>query len=168
MVAVADKGCEMKHKHEKWIHLMADGVRIETAVNGEWIGAYWGDFNDNNLTFRIAPNQPADKDGWIQWLGDENPADGKRVDVYFGFGNQNLRADNLDWRRTGSDRDITHYRIVKQKKWRWMYTNKHNTGTEGMYLTPLLTEKEIEKWKEAFSSCAVGPRQDWTEVECDE
>jgi len=50
----------MKHKHEKWIHLMADGVRIETAVNGEWIGAYWGDFNDNNLTFRIAPNQPAD------------------------------------------------------------------------------------------------------------
>ena len=123
----------MKHKHAEFIHLMANGVRIETDVNGYWIKTYWGDFNDNNLTFRIAPNQPADKDGWIQW------------------------------------HDITHYRIVKEKakKWRWMYTNKHNTGTEGMYLTPLLTEKEIEKWKEAFSSCAVGPRQDWTEV-CDE
>ena len=105
----------MKHKHEKYIKLMADGVRIETDVNGEWIGAYWGDFNDNNLTFRISTNQLKEK----------------------------------------------------VKKWRWMYTNKHNTGTERIYLTPLLTEKEIEKWKEAFSSCAVGPRQDWTEV-CDE
>ena len=123
----------MKHKHEKYIKLMADGVRIETDANGYWIKTYWGDFNDNNLTFRISPKQPADEDGWIQW------------------------------------RDITHYRIVKEKakKWRWMYTNKHNTGTEGMYLTPLLTEKEIKKWKEVFSSCAVGPRQDWTEVECD-
>ena len=163
----------MKHKHEKWIHLMADGVRIETAVDGGcgWIGAYWGDFNDNNLTFRIAPNQPADKDGWIQWFGgDKNPAPGRVVDIFSRGGNDsNWLADNLDWRRTGSDRDITHYRIVKEKakKWRWMYTNKHNTGTEGMYLTPLLTEKEIEKWKEVFSSCAVGPRQDWTEV-CDE
>ena len=54
----------------------------------------------------------------------------------------------------------------KVKKWRWMYTNKHSTGTEGIYLTPLLTEKEITKWKEDFSSCAVGPRQDWTV--CDE
>ena len=43
----------MKHKHAKWIHLMADGVRIETAEKGVWIGAYWGDFNDNNLTFRV-------------------------------------------------------------------------------------------------------------------
>ena len=104
----------MKHKHAEFIHLMADGVRIEVVEN-----------------------------------------------------RSNLLADKLNWRRTGSYGDITHYRIVKEKKWRWMYTNKHNTGTEGIYLTPLLTEKEIEKWKEAFSSCAVGPRQDWTEV-CDE
>ena len=163
----------MKHKHEKWIHLMADGVRIETAVNGEWIGAYWGDFNDNNLTFRISPIQPADAEGWLPWFGGENPADGKIVCIKCRVGGVpvNFASNNLDWKHKRSEGDIVAYRIVKQekaKKWRWMYTNKHNTGTEGMYLTPLLTEKEIKKWKEAFSSCAVGPRQDWTEVECDE
>ena len=144
----------MKHKHAEFIKLMADGVRIETAVDGGcgWIGAYWGDFNDNNLTFRIAPKQPADEEGWIPWFGGPNPAPGKKVDY-------KLQGASF----------ATHYRVVEEKikKWRWMYTNKHNTGTEGIYLTPLLTEKEIEKWKETFSSCAVGPRQDWTEV-CDE
>ena len=163
----------MKHKHAEFIHLMANGVRIETAVDGGcgWIGAYWGDFNDNNLTFRISPNQPADADGWIPWRGGENPVKGERVDVKFKGGDClfNLLSTNFDWWHNRSARDIVAYRIVKEKakKWRWMYTNKHNTGTEGIYLTPLLTEKEIKKWKEAFSSCAVGPRQDWTEV-CDE
>jgi hypothetical protein len=158
----------MKHKHAEFIKLMADGARIEVAANGEWIGAYWGDFNDNNNTFRISPNQPADEEGWIPWFGGDNPAVGKLVDIFSRGGNDsNWLADNLDWRHTKGSGDITRYRIVKQKKWRWMYTNKHNTGTEGIYLTPLLTEKEIKKWKESFSSCAVGPRQDWTEVECD-
>ena len=162
----------MKHKHAEFIHLMANGVRIETDVNGYWIKTYWGDFNDNNLTFRISTNQLPDAEGWIPWHGGENPAVGKIVCIKCRVGGVpvNFASNNLDWRHKESDGDIVAYRIVKQekvKKWRWMYTNKHNTGTEGMYLTPLLTEKEIEKWKEAFSSCAVGPRQDWTEV-CDE
>jgi hypothetical protein len=61
----------MKHKHEKWIHLMADGVRIErlrdTADEWEtaqWVTAHWSDFSFYS-TFRISPNQPADKD-WTE------------------------------------------------------------------------------------------------------
>ena len=158
----------MKHKHARFIKLMADGVRIEIDVNGEWIVAYWGDFNDNNLTFRISPKQPADKDGWIQWFGGDNPAVGKLVDIFSRGGNDsNWLADNLDWRHTKGSGDITRYRIVKQKKWRWMYTNKHNTfTTEGIYLTPLLTEEDVAKWVKEFP-VTLGPRQDWTEV-CDE
>ena len=123
----------MKHKHAEFIHLMANGVRIETAVNGEWIGAYWGDFNDNNLTFRISPNQPADKDGWIQW------------------------------------RDITHYRIVKEKakKWRWMYAVATNNTYDSLYLTAPMTEAEAKAWVSGRVLTTLGPRQDWTEV-CDE
>jgi hypothetical protein len=146
---------------------MADGVRIEVAANGGWIGAYWGDFNNNNSTFRLSPHQPADANGWVQWRGGKNPAVGKRVDVCFGFGNSNMLADNLDWRRTGSDRDITHYRIVKEKKWRWMYCHNSFTGTEGVYLTEHFTEEEVKEWVAERPYYKLGQRQDWTEVECD-
>jgi hypothetical protein len=153
------------------IKLMADGVRIERlrdTADEQWVAAQWSDFSFYS-TFRIATNQLPDADGWIPWFGGENPAPGKIVCIKCRVGGVpvNFASSNLDWRHRGSDGDIVAYRIVKEKKWRWMYTNKHNTGTEGIYLTPLLTEKEIAKWKESFSSCAVGPRQDWTEVECE-
>jgi hypothetical protein len=101
----------MKHKHAEFIHLMANGVRIERldTHKGIWETAYLSDFD-----------------------------------------------------LTGGE-----FRIVKQKKWRWMYTNKHNTfTTEGIYLTPLLTEEDVAKWVKEFP-VTLGPRQDWTEV-CDE
>ena len=160
----------MKHKHEKWIHLMADGVRIETDVNGEWIGAYWGDFNDNNLTFRIAPKQPADANGWIPWFGGENPAVGKRVDYKLrqeGEPHTNVGADYLRWGHNGSSGDITRYRIVKQKKWRWMYTIASNNSTDCLYLTNAMTEAEVKEWVVRRGMTTLGPRQDWTEVECE-
>jgi hypothetical protein len=153
----------MKHKHEKWIHLMADGVRIEADVNGEWIGAYWGDFNDNNLTFRISPNQPADEEGWIPWFGGENPAVGKTVDI------KCRDSHTLYWRHKGWDSDITHYRIVKEKvkKWRWMFlrTAERNYASLQQFTPYFATEEEARRWCSAFQK--LGPRQDWTEV-CDE
>ena len=157
----------MKHKHAEFIHLMANGVRIETAVNGGWIGAYWGDFNDNNLTFRISPNQPADEDGWIPWRGGENPVKGERVDVKFKDQGClfNLFSTNFDWWHNRSARDIVAYRIVKQeKKWRWMYAVADNR----LYMTPPMTEAEVKAWAaERPSGYKLGPRQDWTEV-CDD
>ena len=158
----------MKHKHEKWIHLMADGVRIETAVNGEWIGAYWGDFNDNNLTFRIAPNQPADKDGWITWYGGETPAISERIDVLFKDWppQKNTTAGQWRWEIKDRENDIVAYRIVKEKKWRWMYID-----TLGLYrATPACRNVvEAQEWLNTFTQAStLGPRQDWTEVECDE
>ena len=158
----------MKHKHEKWIHLMADGVRIETDVNGEWIGAYWGDFNDNNLTFRISPNQPADKDGWIPWYGGGTPAFVQRIDVRFKNWptQENTTAGRWQWETRGKETDIVAYRIVKEKakKWRWMYAVADNM----LYMTPLMTEAEVKAWAaERPWVYKLGPRQDWTEV-CDE
>jgi hypothetical protein len=160
----------MKHKHEKWIHLMADGVRIETDVNGEWIGAYWGDFNDNNLTFRIAPKQPADEEGWIPWFGGENPAVGKRVN-YKSVGGMcdcvGYPSEGLSWRHHGTGGDIVAYRIVKQvKKWRWMFlpTAERNYASLPQFTPYFATEEEARRWCSAFQK--LGPRQDWTEVEC--
>ena len=162
----------MKHKHAEFIHLMANGVRIETAVDGGWIGAYWGDFNDNNNTFRISTNQLPDAEGWIPWHGGENPAVGKIVCIKCRVGGVpvNFASNNLDWRHKESDGDITHYRIVKEKvkKWRWMYCHNRFTGTEGIYLTEHFTEEEVADWVKRFPEMSLGPRQDWTEVECDE
>ena len=114
----------MKHKHAEFIKLKADGVRIETDVNGEWIGAYWGDFNDNNLTFRISPNQPADEEGWIQWFGGENPAVGKRVEYKLRDSQQSsegLGSEALRWWHRNHDSDIVAYRIHKEKAFSlWM------------------------------------------------
>jgi hypothetical protein len=160
----------MKHKHARFIKLMADGVRIERKQPSGWVKADMCCFDWNDVEFRISPNQPADEEGWVPWFGGEAPAISERIDVRFKNWptQENTTAGQWRWETRDIGAAIVAYRIVKQvKKWRWMYTNKHNTGTEGIYLTPLLTEKEITKWKEAFSSCAVGPRQDWTEV-CDE
>ena len=162
----------MKHRHEKYIKLMADGVRIETAVNGVWIGAYWGDFNDNNLTFRIAPNQPADKDGWIQWLGGENPARGKRIDAKFKGGDClfNLLSTNFDWLHNRSTRDIVAYRIAKQEKvvlYQWIiYINsdKHPVLTSYFYPDEAALQRVYQ------NNLKIVHRAEWTriEVECDE
>jgi hypothetical protein len=162
----------MKHKHEKWIHLMADGVRIETDVNGEWIVAYWGDFNDNNLTFRISPNQPADANGWIPWHGGETLAISERIDVRFKNWptQENTTAGQWRWEIRDRETDIVAYRIVKDKvkKWRWMYTIASNNSTDCLYLTNAMTEAEVKEWVARRGMTTLGPRQDWTEVECDE
>ena len=158
----------MKHKHAEFIHLMANGVRIETDVNGYWIKTYWGDFNDNNLTFRISTNQLPDAEGWIPWHGGENPAVGKIVCIKCRVGGVpvNFASNNLDWRHKESDGDIVAYRIVKEKakKWRWMYAVADNM----LYMTPPMTEAEVKAWAaERPWVYKLGPRQDWTEV-CDE
>ena len=160
----------MKHKHEKYIKLMADGVRIERLylTHDGYVDACWADFQNPYMTFRISPNQPADKDGWIQWFGGENPAVGKLVDIFSRGGNDsNWLADNLDWRHTKGSGDITRYRIVKQKKWRWMYTIASNNSTDCLYLTNAMTEAEVKEWVVRRGMTTLGPRQDWTEVECD-
>lgn len=96
-------------------------------------------------------------------------ADGVRIERLYVTSDSYVDACLADFQNPYNTFRISTNQLKENvKKWRWMYTNKHNTGTEGIYLTPLLTEKEIAKWKEAFSSCALGPRQDWTEVECDE
>ena len=162
----------MKHKHEKWIHLMADGVRIETAVNGEWIGAYWGDFNDNNLTFRISPNQPADKDGWITWYGGETPAISERIDVLFKDWppQKNTTAGQWRWEIKDRENDIVAYRIVKQKKvvlYQWIiYINsaKHPVLTSFFYPDEAALQYVYQ------NNLTIVQRAEWTriEVECDE
>jgi hypothetical protein len=151
----------MKHKYEKWIHLMADGVRIETDVNGEWIGAYWGDFNDNNLTFRIAPKQPADEEGWIPWFGGENPAVGKTVDI------KCRDSHTLYWRHKGWDSDIVSYRIVKQvKKWRWMFFYPAKNQPSSIYISEPFTEDEAAKYFDGVVRLRVAP--EWKMEVCDE
>jgi hypothetical protein len=162
----------MKHKYEKWIHLMADGVRIETDVNGEWIGAYWGDFNDNNLTFRIAPNQPADEDGWIPWFGGENPAVGKRVEYKMRDSQQSsegIESEALRWWHKNNHSDIVAYRIHKQKvkKWRWMFFYPAPIQPSSIYVSEPFTQAEAAKYFDGSIRQRVVP--EWKmEVECDE
>jgi hypothetical protein len=160
----------MKHRHEKWIHLMADGVRIERKQPSGWVKADMCCFDWNDVEFRVAPNQPADEEGWITWYGGENPAVGKRVDVFFRLGNRsNLPASNFDWRHTGGVGDIVAYRIAKQvKKWRWMYiinkSSEEKVSALPQFTPYFATEEEAKRWCNAYQR--LGPRQDWTEVEC--
>jgi hypothetical protein len=163
----------MKHKHAEFIHLMADGVRIETRDKDEnlWIMAYWGDFNASDLEFRIAPGQPADEEGWIPWFGGENPAVEKRVDFKCRDGGISVSwasSTCLAWNHNGGVGDIVAYRIVKQvKKWRWMFLPIAERNCASLpQLTPYFaTEEEARRWCSEFQK--LGPRQDWTEV-CDE
>ncbi len=160
----------MKHKHEKFIKLMADGVRIERKKEmGGWVKADFCCFDWTDVEFRISTNQLTDAEGWIPWFGGENPAPGKRVDVKFQYGDcTNWLADTVLWNYKGDDNAVTHYRIVKEKvkvkKWRWMYAVADNM----LYMTPPMTEAEVKAWAaERPSGYKLGPRQDWTEV-CDE
>jgi len=45
------------HKHEKFIKLMADGVRIERKVPSGWVEADLCCFDWTDAEFRIAPNE---------------------------------------------------------------------------------------------------------------
>jgi len=59
-----------------------------------------------------------DKDGWIEWSGDECPvADGVKLDVRFRNGDEgeSLNGFKLRWSHTGSCGDIIAYRICDQK-----------------------------------------------------
>jgi len=106
------------HKHEKFIKMMADGVRIEVREKNDldWMQAYCG-FNAPDLEFRISPNQPADEEGWIPWYGGEGPAISERIDVRFRNWptQENTTAGQWRWEIRDRETDITHYRIVKQK-----------------------------------------------------
>ena len=161
----------MKHRHEKWIHLMANGVRIEASKDSVyWSTAFYWQFDDNSAVwqFRISTNQLPDAEGWIPWHGGENPAVGKIVCIRCRVGGVpvNFASNNLDWRHKESDGDIVAYHIVKEKakKWRWMYAVADNM----LHMTPPMTEAEVKAWAaERPSGYKLGPRQDWTEV-CDE
>jgi len=156
------------HKHEKFIKLKAEGLLIERKVSSVWVEADWCSFDWTGLEFRIAPEQTPDADGWIPWFGGENPVPGMLVDYQCITATySNTLSERLSWGHRGSDGDITHYRIVKEKvkKWRWMYCH-HNRF--GIYLTEHLTEAGIAELANKFPQMALGPRQDWTKVECDE
>jgi hypothetical protein len=159
----------MKHKHEKWIHLMADGVRIERKQPSGWVKADMCCFDWNDVEFRISTNQPADEEGWIPWFGGEAPAISERIDVRFKNWptQENTTAGQWRWETRDIGAAIVAYRIVKQvKKWRWMYTTASNNSTGCLYLTNAMTEAEVKEWVARRGMTTLGPRQDWTEVEC--
>jgi hypothetical protein len=163
----------MKHKHERFIKLMADGVRIERKVPSGWVEVNWGVFVWTDAEFRIAPNQPADEEGWIRWFGGENPVPGKMVE-YKGptATGSNWPSENLVWRHCGSDGDITHYRVVKDKvkqkvkKWRWMFFYPAPIQASPIYVSEPFTEDEAAKYFADPVRQRVVP--EWKmEVECD-
>ena len=164
----------MKHKHEKYIKLMADGVRIECCISDGfiWRLADWDDFNAGYLQFRIAPDQPADEEGWITWHGGETLAISERIDVRFKNWptQENTTAGQWRWEIRDRETDIVAYRIVKKKvkKWRWMFlpTAERNYASLPQFTPYFATEEEARRWCNAYQR--LGPRQDWTEVECDE
>jgi hypothetical protein len=163
------------HKHAEMIKLMADGVRIECCISDGfiWRLADWDDFNGGYLQFRVAPNQPADEEGWIPWFGGENPAVGKRVDIEFredskpyskGVGSEDFR-----WAHQNNNGDIVAYRTHKQKvkKWRWMFFYPAPIQPSSIYVSEPFTEDEAAKYFADSVRQRVVP--EWKmEVECDE
>jgi hypothetical protein len=162
----------IKHKHSEFIKLMADGMRIECRVvhGTHWRDTCWDDFGFHGYEFRVAPNQPADAEGWISWHGGENPAVGKRVDVKYKGQDclVNLFSVGFDWRHKGSDSDITHYRIVKEKakKWRWMFFYPAKNQPSSIYISEPFTEDEAAKYFDGVVRLRVAP--EWKMEVCDE
>jgi len=166
------------HKHEKFIKLMADGVRIEVREKNDfiWMPAYCG-FNATDLEFRIAPNQPADEEGWIPWVGAwENPAVGQKVEYKLRDGRQysaGVISEALRWWHRNNDSDIVAYRIHKEKvkqkvkKWRWMFFYPAPIQPSSIYVSEPFTEDEAAKYFADSVRQRVVP--EWKmEVECDE
>lgn len=62
----------------------------------------------------LASQQPAD-DGWIEWGGGENPAEGKLVQVEYrdGFVNDEQPSGSYRWYHEPNNCDIIAYRVVK-------------------------------------------------------
>jgi hypothetical protein len=161
----------MKHKHEKYIKLKADGVLIQRKVlSSGWVEADWCFFDLTDAEFRIAPHQPSDEEGWIPWFGGENPAVGKRVDYKCITAKySNTPSEMLSWSDKASDGDITHYRIVKEKvkKWRWMFFYPAPIQPSSIYVSEPFTEDEAAKYFAGSVRQRVVP--EWKmEVECDE
>jgi len=163
----------MKHKHAEFIKLMADGVRIEKIIfNGpswSWVQAYFPDFDITGSEFRIAPNQPADEEGWIPWFGEENPVPGKMVDYKCITATySNTLSERLSWSYKASDGDITHYRIYKQKvkKWRWMFFYPAPIQPSSIYVSEPFTEDEAAKYFADSVRQRVVP--EWKMEVCDE
>jgi hypothetical protein len=159
------------HKHEKFIKLMADGVRIEFREKNDpnWMLAYCG-FNAGDLEFRIAHDQPADEEGWIPWFGGEAPAISERIDVRFKNWptQKNTTAGQWRWEIRDRETDIVAYRIVKQvKKWRWMFFYPASIQPSAIYMSEPFTEDQATKYFNGFTRLRVKP--EWKmEVECDE
>jgi hypothetical protein len=162
------------HKHEKYIKLKADGVRIERKVSNGWVEADWGVFVWTDAEFRISPNQPADEDEWIPWFGGENPVPGKMVDYKCITAKySNTLSEMLSWSYKAADGDITHYRVVKDKvkekvkKWRWMFFYPTPIQPSTLYVSEPFTEDEAVEYFDGSIRQRVVP--EWKmEVECDE
>ena len=75
----------MKHKHEKWIHLMADGVRIERLnLNWDiWEDAYLSDFDLTGGEFRIAKEEKVKKWRWMYCHNRSTGTDGIYLTAHF-------------------------------------------------------------------------------------
>ena len=167
----------MKHKHAELIKLLADGVWIDCRVRDAeyWRSADLRDFDVFDFDFRISPNQPADADGWIPWVGGEGPAISERIDVRFKNWptQENTTAGQWRWEIRDRETDITHYRIVKEKikekvkKWRWMFFYPAPIQPSSIYVSEPFTQAEAAKYFDGSIRQRVVP--EWKmEVECDE
>ena len=169
------------HKHEKFIKLYADGVRVERTwgIKVSWLtveALSEFDARDQGTEFRIAPNQPADEEGWIPWFGGENPAVGTRVEYKLRDSQQSCEdfgSECLGWSHQNNDGEITHYRIVKEKikekvkKWRWMFFYPAPIQASSIYVSEPFTQAEAAKYFADSVRQRVVP--EWKmEVECDE
>ncbi|MCG7388780.1 hypothetical protein [Pantoea sp. ACRSB] len=62
--------------------------------------------------------QVKDNDGWIEWAGGENPAEGKLVQVEFrdGFVDDEQPSGGYRWYHEPNNCDIIAYRVVQQER----------------------------------------------------
>ena len=162
----------MKHKHAEFIKLKADGVLIQRKVlSSGWAEADWCFFDWTDAEFRIAPNQPADEEGWIPWFGGENPAIGQRVEYKLRDSQQSsegLGSEALRWWHRNHDSDIVAYRIHKEKakKWRWMFFYPAALQPSSIYVSEPFTEDEAAKYFDGITRVRIKP--EWKMEVCDE
>ena len=83
------------HKLAREIKAKADGALVQGQNSfGDWVEMQWHDF-DSAKNVRIAPIQPADKDGWRPWFG----GDGSKPDTQG-------RGVDIDFKNGKKERDV--------------------------------------------------------------
>ncbi|MEY6739530.1 hypothetical protein AB9B63_15910 [Escherichia coli] len=75
-------------------------------------------------TSQIGLKNATDDEGWVIWMGGDNPVPGKYVDIIWRDKTISCDefADHYDWQKSGIDSDIIAYRVVgedEQKDGAW-------------------------------------------------